>query len=307
MSDISESTKARYMLQAEQLCKRYTRNTGRDWRDNYVDFCLWLAGLQKTIRSNSWRLYRASVKYFMRQNGPEEVCDYLDSCGSQGCMKRGKSSSRKSRKLNRERFVQLIDVLSGSDNSKDGLIADLLVAILFTGLRPSELGKSKRYDRILFVRNGKYSEMRACGKYRRLHIELLPDDIIRTIDRVLCRTRYSRKTGASDKQMKSLRDRLLYFQKQLWPRRKTHISFYSARHQFCANHKAGGKSLIEIAALMGHAVDSTSTKHYRRASGGWKGIPLLDADVKNMALVRVSGKGTYASHQASKDRGPTMH
>jgi len=58
----------------------------------------------------------------------------------------------------------------------------------------------------------------------------------------------------------------------LWPKRKQHISLYSARHQFAANAKFNGLPLEHIAALMGHASIETATAHYGRRSAGTGGM-----------------------------------
>ena len=74
--------------------------------------------------------------------------------------------------------------------------------------------------------------------------------------------------------------------RDIFPNRRKYPSLYSTRHQFAANLKAAEFTKCEIAALMGHAVDTTATMHYgrkRHGSGSFGVKPAAD----EVARIRV--------------------
>jgi len=76
----------------------------------------------------------------------------------------------------------------------------------------------------------------------------------------------------------------------LWPKRTSHATLYSMRHQFSANAKASGFTREEIAALMGHAVDTTATQHYGKKTAGYEMITVRP-DPAEVARIRSVFKG----------------
>ncbi len=162
-------------------------------------------------------------------------------------------------------------------------IAQLLEATVLTGLRPSEWpGSSITQDDengfVLKVRNGKHSFGRAHGETRTLTFgadfpEAERDALrlwIKAIDWY----------GANDevaynKFYNVLRVQLNRTVRRLWPRRRRHICFYSGRHEAAARFKLF-YSLAEVACLLGHVSDATSTSHYARAPKGKRAVELGD-------------------------------
>lgn len=81
----------------------------------------------------------------------------------------------------------------------------------------------------------------------------------------------------------------------LWPRRVQHYVLYSTRHTFAAAAKIIF-ARAEVAALMGHAVDDTATKHYSRPPKGSKRLPAIELprpSVRDLARVRRTDLGDY--------------
>ena len=88
----------------------------------------------------------------------------------------------------------------------------------------------------------------------------------------------------------------------LWPRRRRRITPYSLRHAFAARVKLVFER-EEIAALMGHGVDTTASSHYGRrhrgASGGHRWL-LPKADPHDVARVRHEYARSLAALETAK-------
>jgi hypothetical protein len=79
-----------------------------------------------------------------------------------------------------------------------------------------------------------------------------------------------------------------------WPNRDSHITLYSLRHQFSANAKASGFTRLEIAAMMGHAVDDTAVVHYGRKRSGFD-LVRISPDPADVARVKAVYTGRPAA------------
>ena len=90
----------------------------------------------------------------------------------------------------------------------------------------------------------------------------------------------------SSKAIKRLQRRLATATKKLWPKRKSHITFYSYRHQLGSNYKGSDDiSRLELAAIMGHQSVNSADKYgdSRSAQGGHR----LQASKDSINSVRV--------------------
>jgi integrase len=172
------------------------------------------------------------------------------------------------------------------------------LAGLATGLRPKEWLHAQ-YDpkrNQLTVRNAKATNSRSHGETRILHLENFDEQLQQILQYHLQHVAsYKDNFDAFAKFYDRCRSAIYEANKKLWPRRKTKISLYSARHQFVEDAKKAGVSLEELAAILGHASIETATFHYGRKAAGKPGnfkVTANSADlerVKNSNLHREQG------------------
>lgn len=158
-------------------------------------------------------------------------------------------------------------------------------ATLYTGLRPCEWADAEFLISLTFndgevlhdvlrVRNAKNTNQRSHGEYRHILLTDLSFEQKDLIAKHLLALKSSTNSSGvliTPSQYYERCRKLLYrIIKNLYPASKKHPSIYSCRHQFCADLKKAGYSRIEIAALMGHAVDDTAESHYGKKRVGSK-------------------------------------
>lgn len=120
----------------------------------------------------------------------------------------------------------------------------------------------------LVVTNAKATNNRAHGPTRTILLGGLTDDERDLIKEHLDRATLFAKAGQFPRFYHGCAAVLSRTVRRMWPKRNEHVTLYSARHQFTADAKASGLLPEEIAALMGHAVDTTATKHYGKKTAG---------------------------------------
>lgn len=192
-----------------------------------------------------------------------------------------------------------------SDHKTAWVVGDWLIAAVATGLRPVEWRQARlvfqggyawpsiaddfHYDpavqgddafleipptweppdgRIfLIVHSTKHSNNRGNQAVRTLEISDFPLEIIQSIARMVWRG--AGRTGEwGDIQMLG-RKLLRRVQLDLWPRRKTSISFYSARHQAMANWK-DSIGTFAAAVLAGHGIPDGPERYYSARANSWQ-------------------------------------
>lgn len=100
------------------------------------------------------------------------------------------------------------------------------------------------------------------------------------------------REAAWQKYERALSNRMQVVCDQIWPRKKAHPVLYSARHCFAALTKMQ-YSPAEVAALMGHLIDTTAFEHYSRPPRGGEKMPFAvmpsphRRDIRNVKRGRV--------------------
>lgn len=279
-----DSTRRVYLARTKELTRRARKELGTPDHEilDLRQFLGWLIDNKNNWARTTWRQYKASVIYFLedliqRENDPvaQECYDELIEIGVEGCIKKTKrTSGKKLKKFPLDDFNTIIYYLmnnAGSCKWNEPLRRWLISGIL-TGLRPVEWATSKistvEGKVSLIVKNAKHTNGRAHGEYRTILLDDLTNDEIEIIKK---HVEYCNEWNDAD-QFQSLYTScgrtLSKVCKLLWKRRSQYPCLYSARHQFSADAKASGLSREEIAALMGHAVDETATKHYGKKTAG---------------------------------------
>lgn len=173
---------------------------------------------------------------------------------------------------------------------------------ILLGIRPNEwrsltLFKDDSNRIIVRVRNSKDTHDRSHGEFRHLYFEVLDKVSIQLLINaaaIFCtkNQQWALKNGTTtndwDRYYKAIRDTFKrYLRKCFLDSLTPPITLYSTRHQFCANLKAAGYSLVEIASLMGHATDATAAEHYGKKRCGRKSPFLPRAKREEIARIRL--------------------
>lgn len=279
-----ESTRRVYLSRTKELTRRCRKelNTPDHEILDLRQFVGWLIENKPIWARTTWRQYKASVVYFLEtliqeENDPiaQECYDMLIDVGVEGCVKKTKKTSgKKLKKFPIEDFNTIIYYLMNhvGDSKWYEALRRWLISGLLTGLRPVEWATAQisniSGETCLIVKNAKHTNGRAHGEYRTIILNDLTND---EIDIIKKHVEYCNEWNNAD-QFPSLYAScgrtLSKVCKLLWKKRSQYPCLYSARHQFSADAKASGLSREEIAALMGHAVDDTATKHYGKKTAG---------------------------------------
>lgn len=283
-----------YLKRAKSLAKRAVLDLRLAPGDKLDprQFVAWLDTLRPSLSKASWRQYKSSVICFLERIDEEEALqavDYLRDLDTQGCVtKTDKTSGSKLKRFPWRDFQRITDYLRNKPGKWHRPLLDWLVCGCLTGLRPQEWVGAElseiEGEKALVVQNAKSTNGRSHGPTRTLLLSALSVEEIQTLRNHIERV----TTWAGMTQFEEFYSgcslTLYYVSRKLWPRRQKHITLYSCRHQFTANAKASGFSTMEIAAMMGHRVDTTATKHYGKKVAGNEllRVRALDTDVQKV-------------------------
>lgn len=311
-TDRTEETKEKYIARAEQLINRAVGELLLDSPEELDDrqFVIWLNEKKGTLSRSSWRQYKSSVVFYLEQKATEEsieALDYIKNITSEGALKESdKTSSLKLKKIPFEDWQRLDSHLKTSNRKWHSQLRDWLRASIITGLRPVEWKGAFLTEHdgkvALKVLNAKNTNGRAHGEYRTLLLEEMSDEDLLAIKSHLNNIRTFIGMEEYDYFYHGCAIALYKTCRKLWPRRKKHITLYSTRHQFSANAKSSGFSKLEVAALMGHAVDITATMHYGRKAAGNESVSItpLEDEVSRVRQIDTGANITPKNPTESK-------
>ena len=285
----NEQTKQKYIARALQLCRRVKKELKLSEHDelDVRQLVVWLNEHKPNINAKSWRQYKSSVIYYLENYDDEqaamEAIEYLKNITSKGAASyTEKTSSLKLKKISFEDWEKLDSYLKQKNNKWHDELRFWLRASIITGLRPVEW-KNAHFlihngQPALKIQNAKHTNGRANGPTRTLLLKDLRDSDLLAIKNHLNNVRTFEGMGEYEFFYQGCAIALYKACRKCWPRRKRHITLYSTRHQFSANAKSSGMSRLEVAALMGHAVDETAGEHYGRKQAGNEKIGVLPLD-----------------------------
>lgn len=274
------------------------------------EYLQWLERLLPTLKPASRRQYIASSRQWLdnlkqcnpyRHGDQKNLADAICKGHEMQSWKyapvekksvwRGRTSSQKAKRVSLEDLAKIGNEATSMRGKWNREAVLWLQANVAVGLRPSEWRFARievREDRqILVVRNGKHSNGRSNGSHRHLDItELTPGDLVR----VRLQLKVIRQIANDDLSWKTYYEGVRQairriFRNHLGGRRK-YPSLYSTRHQFAADAKASGLRKVEVAALMGHAIDETAGMHYCAGRHG-NGRCMVKPDKREVAMVRM--------------------
>lgn len=267
---------------------------------DYRRFVGWLITQKPQWSRDTWRQYKSSVVFFLEKEADNnmiasEALDLLEPTDVTGCIKKStKTSSSKQKKVPLKEYKILIKHIQDFGSPWADDVVRWISSSLLTGLRPIEWAQSQitvvSNLPALVVYNAKATNGRAHGITRTIFLDGLTQEEITMISEHVQRAHEWEQAQQYERFYHGCASTLARAIKHVWPKRTKHITLYSMRHQFSANAKASGFTREEIAALMGHAVDTTATEHYGKKTAGYDMIRVRP-DPAEVARVRSIFKG----------------
>ncbi len=241
-------------------------------------FVGWLVSKKPTWSRSAWRQHKAAAIYSLEQEAmkssvAQEALEALRPIDVEGCVRKTtKTSARKLKRFPTKDYRALDRWLTDHKGRWNEDLKRWLAAGLLTGLRPAEWAGARmiefKGEPALLLKNAKATNQRAHGPTRTVLLggldenerQLIAEHVERSVEWAMADKFPSFYHGCAAVLSRACQ--------QMWPKRDQYPTLYSTRHQFSANAKASGLLPEEIAALMGHAVDTTATKHYGRKAAG---------------------------------------
>lgn len=308
----SAETIQAYLKRGKQLWSRAANATGADSVELIpIVFLNWLESILPTLKPASRRQYLASSKQLliMMRDIPDltqwsnnELDIAIDKSMQMQSAQytptgkitkpwRGKTSSQKAKKINITDISYLCDQANNVRGKWIKPAILWLTANTLVGLRPSEWRYAQLNMQeekvILQVINAKNSNGRANGEKRNIDLTGLKPEELKLVQIQINAARHNATDVYSWNQYYSgIRKAIHRITRGTLPNQRKYPTLYTSRHQFAADAKSAGMSKVEVAALMGHAVDTTAGSHYGRKKHG-SGSCRVKASMAEMASVRV--------------------
>ena len=300
----TRGTEKQYIEIAEQILVRYQEESSLTWGDDVLKFCEWFLERSKDWSFATWRLYKAAIIFFMKNNGPKEAVSFLDAAKwSSSAYKKGSrnTSAQKAKSFPKKDLDKLLSTLNTKRGQFDQLLSLWLFVGLMVGLRPSEWDTAIVENDILIVQNAKRTNGRSFGDKRQILLTNITDAEKDRLLAFLDQFDEFKKQGFSYQYIYDrCRKRMWEISRLALPRRKVYPTLYSCRHQVAAELKSSGYTLKEIAVLFGHASDATATRHYGHASQGSGKFDKIQAPVEDLGRIREKKKGYDPKNKQSK-------
>lgn len=278
----TEDTQEKYSNISIGLVKRYFFETGREWAVDPLSFAHWLGSRKKDISSYTWRLYRASVRYFIEEHKPEYLGRVLDTLDKYSSIPAKTSARKKKKFVSEDDWKKLLEHYSHSSSRALGLAVMIIQAGVWTGLRPNEWAQSRLEENMLIVKNSKNSHGRSFGEYRHLDISQLSEDQKELIAALVGVAHDHSDKKEWLKTLDTCRQTLSFVTKKLGI---SGLTLYSARHQAASNAREAGMSPEELAAFMGHASTKTAKDYYGKSGTGRKMHANVSPDASDVQSV----------------------
>lgn len=235
----------------------------------------------KVVNPRTWRKYRCSVRFYaetllrtrdISEKAFLEIESIMSGNSKLNNRKSQNTSAKKKKHFNDGDLELIINTLSESKAQSAKVLRNWLYINILVGLRPIEW-KTVRFKSIdraphLIVLNAKRTNNRSHGEFRQISLSNLTEHQLKLTKGLVG---YFNKVNELEKFEHTYEDCRKLLQrvcKKIWPSRSKQISLYTTRHQFSADLKKNGKSLVDIAYLMGHISTDTATAHYGKKRYG---------------------------------------
>jgi len=235
---VSNKTEQKYDDISLSLIERYTKETGKFWREDAMSLCIWILSLSKNWSTSTWRLRKIALANYMARNGPIEAKLFFLNASKikklDDANKIKKTPKLITPKISVSDLHLLIDTLGVQSNGRyDNLIALWVLSGLLTGLKPSGWRDAYIDNDSLVIKSTRKNKDDARNHFSRIALKKdKPNDTI-TISGFVSELTVINltKTDFADV-LDCCRRRLYVINKKLWPDRNEVISLYSVRSQF---------------------------------------------------------------------------
>lgn len=301
---ISAKTEAIYAAKFEQLRRQTAQTIGAQIQTSVdpTQIVAYLVKRKPQLAKRSWRLYKAALDHqfrVARENAPSQASqqeiDYalqiLRAETQEGALSKGtQTSAKKAKRLRKDDFALLLEHIQANIDKHIRARALLIwcIATEPVGLRPGEWDAARRDTSaegapLLIVPNAKATNGRGNGESRTLDLSGCTPAQLQAIDDLLDLVEGYRSEDGFERFQSQIGKYLYRASRVALSKRTQYPSLYTFRHQFSANAKSH-LNQQEVAALMGHASDATSQRHYaqKRHSTGQVVVKPLATEVSNV-------------------------
>ena len=273
-----------YYRNGLSVVKMYVSATEQEWRDDPEAFVRWVVD-QKTTRwaANSWRVFRASLRFFLTENGaPIEAIDLLSTLSQDIPPKQRVATSTNKKRFLMADALKIEAALADPKSCRltggvyDKMLSMFIMANIKIGLRPTEWDKASLVyvdgNPAVMVVNAKTSQGRGNGYARLLRVNQETADLVL---RAMSEKDHLASMGAEwNRVQHAMSVRIITVRDAVGI---DGVTLYSTRHQFSADAKSVGRSQREVADMMGHASEATAGMHYGKKRVGTGNSIVFDA------------------------------
>ncbi|UKA04723.1 hypothetical protein [Photobacterium damselae] len=257
-----------------------------------VDTAIWAdVEWRKNLSKSTWRTYRSALSFYAELMHNKNLLNVVemntlkDTLSGYGeCLNKStKTSSQKKKNQQNKDHDLLMEYLKTSKSSFASRLMMWMHVNRMVGLRPCEWKKSSVEainDRIsLVVRNAKATNGRAHGTQRIISLDHISEKNVINIEKFAKYCGQLAEKGEFEGMYEGCRKLLQRSSRKLWGKRLKHITLYSSRHQFSSDLKLNGRTMKDIAYLMGHISTDTATHHYgKKRFGRSRRTPFVDPE-----------------------------
>lgn len=290
-------TIAKYTMAARSLRRQCVRDLGVEVSDlPPSQFIGWFVNQHGRWSENTIRVYRRGVETYLHAARARDLLSHEEFYRLLTLVYPGPRPSQSPQLgtaavkayVTAEDEVRIVREAASQATDTDARIITLYGKFAAElGLRPCEWAAGTIQGDVFIAPNSKHSNGRANGPYRAILIDKMPmPDRNQLTELCTLLSAAIKSAGSWEKVHKRLASRLARICKTNGLRR---LCLYSFRGTACARYKDAGLSPAEIAALMGHAVDTTSFRSYPRAKqvrGSWHQKITCRPDPRCVATVR---------------------
>lgn len=305
----TNKTKVEYRKRAESLIHRFLVDPEFYEKRNAYNFLLWLLVRKQIIATNTWKVDRAALIAYFKNDTGSPLHEHLVQTDNVGGKKQNKkrldlksrTSEKKLKYIRHNDLVKLINSFSTKASDYWSSVAINIFAVMYsTGIRPLEITQSKfiyttsvdgKLIPALKVENAKHTNGRGNGDYRTIPLDRVEGVSLENIKKIVeMSSRHMLANGKPtepEKYTKKASEAFSKHIKRVFPNRTKNITLSSTRHQFAADAKRSGMKPAEIAALLGHVCDRTAYIHYAKSTRGRKSSRIPKPLFQETASVRV--------------------
>lgn len=288
------ATEDKYRIRVDMLTKQAETALGRP--ATLLEVILYLAAQDAEYRPATIRQYYAALTMVVDEAVGRGELNSLGEHAHREALEcrpsprpkhaEPRTSAKKRKSVEKAELHRVCTFLLARRKIEDMLLALILVHGVFLGLRPSEYSDADLQGSLLVIHSRKTTNGRGLVEFRELDLSDVSEAELASLHRLI-----EAFATASKGDLKRLIDRL--GRRLRCACRRVGVepfALYTTRHQLVANMKAAGKTVAEMAAVLGHGGLRTASEKYAGRSTGWKDVPTVKptAEMVNKAEEKAS-------------------